>query len=87
MAEHGAGADASPLGFLGDGSPATIGKLGPKLSRRSLGYVEWQEYLIEFQWTDGSVSRLADVAAELLRRSSPTHNCMIISEGAQMHWS
>ena len=57
------------IGFLGDGSPASIENWVQSLRAglRSLGYVEGKNIVIEFRWTDGKLERLADVAAELVR--------------------
>jgi putative ABC transport system substrate-binding protein len=57
------------IGFLGDGSPASIENWVQSLRAglRSLGYVEGRNIVIEFRWTDGKLERLADVAAELVR--------------------
>jgi putative ABC transport system substrate-binding protein len=58
------------IGFLGDGSPAAIANWVERFRAglRSLGYIEGRNITIEFQWTDGERGRLADAAAELVRR-------------------
>jgi putative ABC transport system substrate-binding protein len=57
------------IGYLGPGSPSTVGHLVEAFRRglRVLGYVEGQNIAIEYRWAEGRFERLPDLAAELVR--------------------
>src|SRR5215510_1852959 len=65
-------------GAQGAGRVARIGWLGGwpsdafaeafKQGLRELGYVEGQNIVLEYRWTEGRIERLPDLAADLVRR-------------------
>jgi len=56
------------IGFLGAGTPATMGKWPAAFVQRlgELGWVEGRTVAIEYRWTDGNSARAAEAAAEFV---------------------
>ena len=59
------------IGWLGAGPP--LPEPNPSLEAfrqglRDLGYVEGQSILLEVRWSEGHLDRLAELAADLVRR-------------------
>ena len=57
------------IGFLSSLSPATVSARMDAFRQglRELGYVEGKNMVIEYRWAEGTIDRLPDLAAELVR--------------------
>ena len=55
------------IGFLRAGQPPTAWREGFRQGLRERGYVDGQNVVIEFRFTDGSLDQLPRLAEELLR--------------------
>ena len=58
------------VGFLGDSIPLAESERAAAFARRlhDLGWIEGRTIAIEYRWADGRSDRLAEIAAELVRR-------------------
>jgi putative tryptophan/tyrosine transport system substrate-binding protein len=63
------GAKVHRIGFLGSASARLYARYVDALRAglRDLGYIEGQNYVIEFRWADGKYDLLPELAAELVR--------------------
>jgi putative ABC transport system substrate-binding protein len=71
------------IGFLTAASPAGIAARTEAFRQglRELGYVEGQNIVVEYRWAEGSLDRLPELAAELVRLQV----ALIVSAGPAVH--
>jgi putative tryptophan/tyrosine transport system substrate-binding protein len=62
------------IGFLSSASPQSYAHVVAAFHQglREVGYVEGQDIAIEYRWAEEQYHRLPMLAAELVRRCSPT---------------
>ncbi len=58
------------IGFMNSQSPVTYGHLAAAFSRGlgQVGFIEGRNVVVEYRWAEGHYERLAELAADLVRR-------------------
>jgi len=66
------------IGFLGAASPSAASQWVAALVQRlrELGWIEGHTLAIQYRWAEGRNDRLAEIAAEFVRRSNDAFNCL-----------
>src|ERR1035437_9973904 len=56
------------IGFLQIATPAVYSLTGFRQGLKEAGYVEGENVVVEYRWANNDVSRLSELAADLVRR-------------------